>query len=263
MLLYLYLLLAGCLCHSFPAPPVKVVLQNTEATLPCPHPEGDVTWSRYINGEKVTLVKVKNDHKSSMNERYRSLANYSLLIVNVKDTDSSMYDCNGKKIYLDVTTDPNMVVPNAELEGGNIPVTQINDRLGGFLGPGQKGKAAASDAEQQSSDIWKVPVGAVIGAALMLLAILTLRFCSKKRTGRNINVEKTVNEVIYEEIENDNMQQRRESDVECPYYWTSITEIPDTSTPPTDNLYATVNKLKTKGHGDEQCVYSLAQNPLK
>ncbi|KAM7419926.1 hypothetical protein PAMA_016835 [Pampus argenteus] len=253
MLLYLYVLLAGCLCHSFPEPPVKVVLQDSDATLPCPRPEGHLTWSRHINGRKVTLVEVKNDHKTSLNERYRSLEDYSLLIVDVKMSDSSMYDCNGKQIYLDVTTDPNVGAPDAELAGGNVPVTQIND------GPGQKRKAVTQDADaddQQAADIWKVPVGAVIGAALMLLVILTLRFCSRQRTKRN--VDKTVSEVIYEVIEHGSMQRRRESDVECPYYWTSIT-----CTPPTDNLYTTVNKLQPKGHSDEQCVYSLAQNPLQ
>ncbi|XP_042247658.1 uncharacterized protein LOC121883443 [Thunnus maccoyii] len=259
MFLYLYCVLAGFLCHSFSATPVeRFVLQNTVATLPCPHPEGDVTWSRYINGKKMTLVTIKNGQEIITDKRYGSLADHSLVITNVKSYDSAMYHCNHKEIYLHVITDPNMVVPNAQPEGVNVPVTPINDIQGFGLAPDQKGKAA----DTESSDIWKVPVGAVIGAALMLLAILTLRFCTKKRAERSTNLDKTVTEVIYEEIENDNMQPRRESDVEYPHYWTSIIETPSTSTTPTDNLYTAVNKLKTNGCGDE-CVYSLAQYPVQ
>eukprot|EP00064_Thunnus_orientalis_P023653 superscaffoldBa00009163_g23905 len=165
-------------------------MKNTMATLPCPHPEGDVTWSRYINGKKVTLVTIKNGREIITDKRYGSLADHSLVITNVKSYDSAMYHCNHKEIYLHVITDPNMVVPNAQPEGGNVPVTPINDIQGFGLAPDQRGKAA----DTESSDIWKVPVGAVIGAALMLLAMLTLRFCTKKRAERSTNLDKTVTE---------------------------------------------------------------------
>lgn len=227
------------------------MLQNTVATLPCLHPDGNVTWSRYVHGEKVTLVTIKNGHERSTNKRYGSLVNYSLVITNVKSNDSAMYFCNGKEIYLEVTTDPNMVAPNDQPEGGNVPVTQMNDRLGFDLEPGQRGTDATAE---RASDVWKVFVGAVIGVALVLLAILTLRFCSKKRA--ETNTKKTVTEVIYEEIGNGNMQQMRESDVECPYSCTSIFETSNASTAAAGHLY-TVNKLKTKGRSDEECVYSL------
>ncbi|XP_041790066.1 uncharacterized protein LOC121604573 [Chelmon rostratus] len=253
MSLYLYFVLVACFCHSFTDTPKKTFLQNTMAILPCPHREGDVIWSRYINGEKVILVSIESGIEKIPDKHYGSLADNSLLIHNVKPSDSAMYLCNGAQIYLEVTTDPNMVDHNA----GNVPVTERKDESAFGLGP-----AAAGDADtesQQSSDSWKVPVGVVMGAALALLAVLSLRFCSKKRRETNTSLDKTVAESIYEEIEAGVEQPRRESDVESPYYCTSIT--PCSSTPPNNNLYSAVNKLKTKGPSSEECVYYLAQNP--
>ncbi|CAK6983361.1 Hypothetical predicted protein, partial [Scomber scombrus] len=241
----------------------KTVLKGTVAQLPCPPPhlpQGDVTWSRYMGGQKVILVTIQNGQERIPDKHYGSLADGSLVITNVKINDSMMYLCNGKQIYLQVTTDPNMLVPSARPEDGNVAVTPVNDRPDFGLGPGQDGEAAAED--QQSSDFWKVAVGAVIGAALVILTALMLRFYLKKRTERNTNNNKPVTEVIYEEIET--MPPRMDSDVECPYYWASISETPSTSTPPpADNLYSTVNKLRTKECSNQEYVYALAQNPLQ
>lgn len=225
-------------------------LQNSQATLPCHDTKENVTWTRYLNGNgnRLTLVRIKNGKEEILDKNFGSLADKSLVIKKVSASDSLTYLCNEKQVYLKVTTDPNMV------DAGNV--RQRNDGLGFGLGPDEKGIAA--DAENQhSSDFWKIPVGAVVGAALMLLSVLTMRLISKKRRETNANVDKSGTEVIYEEIEAGTQQPRRESDVESPYYWTSISEIPSTSTSPNDNLYSTVNKLKT------ECVYYLAEDPTQ
>lgn len=228
------------------------VLQNTVATLPCPHAEGDISWTHLSNSKHVTLVSIKNGIKNTLHQRYDLLANKSLVIRNVEPSDERMYFCNQRKTaYLKVTTDPNMV-----------PVTPRNDGLGFGLGPGQKGDAADSE-NQQPSDFWKVPVGVVVGAALALLVVLTLRLCSKLKTQTNSNLDKTETEVIYEEIEAGEEKPRRGSEVESPYYWTSISDAPSSSTPPNNNLYSQVNKLRTKGRSSGECVYYLAQNPAQ
>ncbi|XP_040002245.1 uncharacterized protein LOC120800300 isoform X3 [Xiphias gladius] len=156
--------------------------------------------------------------------------------------------------------DPNVVVPKAQPEA-RAPVTLRNE------GPDRSREAAAGGADtenQRPSDLWKIPVGVVIGATLVLLVFFALRFCSEKRAERETNVVKAVTEVIYEEIEDGNVQPRREPDVESPYYWSSIIETPNTSTSPNTNaLYTSVNKLKAKGRGNEECVYSVAQIPLQ
>ncbi|XP_049428522.1 uncharacterized protein LOC125886381 [Epinephelus fuscoguttatus] len=258
MLLYLYFLLAGCLCHSSADIPKITVLQHKVATLPCPHVKGRVTWSRYISGEKVNLVTVENGIRKVTDQRYSSLDNNSLVIRDVTFSDTTTYLCNGIQVYLEVTTDPNMVVPSA----GEAPVTQRNDGLGFGLGPDQKILTADTE-NQQPSDFWKVSVGVVLGAVLVLLVIFTLKLCSKKRTERNADVDKTVTDVIYEEIEAGPEHPGRESYFESPYYWTSVSETPSTSTPSSNHLYSTVNKLTAKGRISEECVYSLAQHPAQ
>ncbi|XP_038590407.1 uncharacterized protein LOC119914931 [Micropterus salmoides] len=260
MWLYLCFLLVGCFCHRFADIPVTTVLQNTVAVLPCPHKKGNVEWSRYIGGERVILVTIENGEEKKTNKCYGSQADNSLLITNVQSTDSAMYMCNKSQIYLKVTTDPNMVGPNA----GNAPVTPRNDGLGFGSVPGLRGEAAAEEADtekQRSSDLWKVPVGVLVGAASVLLVFFTLRFCSKKKAGTNSNMVETVTEVIYEEIKDGEEQPRTESDVESPYYWASITETPSSLSPPNYNQYSTINKLKTGGRSYEECVYYFAQNP--
>ncbi|XP_078128872.1 uncharacterized protein LOC144532150 [Sander vitreus] len=258
MLLYL-LLLAGCFSRSSTDTPTFNVLQNTMATLPCPH-KGDVTWSRYIHGSRVILVTIKNGKEKMSDKRYGSLADNSLVIRNVTSFDTTLYLCNQTQVYLNVTTPPNTGAPRA----GSVIVTQRNDGLGFGIEP---------DAEnQQPSDFWKVAVGVAVGAAvgavMVLLGILTLRFCFKNRTERSTrdnNLDKSVTgEAIYEEIEASEEQPRgRDSYFESPYYWTSISEPASTSTPPSNNLYSAVNKPTAKGRSGGECVYSLAQNPLQ
>ncbi|XP_018540374.1 uncharacterized protein LOC108888735 isoform X4 [Lates calcarifer] len=243
-MLYLCLLFAGCLHHSFSEPPKQTVLLNSVATLPCPHATGDVTWSRFNkSGKEVTLISIKNGQENRPDKRFGSLANGSLVITKVQYSDTSMYLCNKKHtVYLEV-------VNSTAQTGGKVPVTPGN------VGPG---RGLEPDTEnQQPSDSWKIPVGVVIGVTLVLSAILTLRFCSGKRSETNTSVENTAVEGIYEEIEDGNI------DVESPYYWSTITETPNTSTSPSTNLYSTVNKVKTKGVCREEGVYSLAQNPLQ
>ena len=167
------------------------VLQNTMATLPCPHKKGDVTWSRYRDGDLVILVNITNGEEKRSHKRYGSQADNSLVIINVAPFDTAMYWCNKTQVFLKVITPPNVVAPSA----GNIPVTQRNNGLG-------------FTENQQPSVFWKVAVGVVVGvvvgAMLVLLVILTLRFCFKNRTERrtrNNNLDKSVaDETIYEEM---------------------------------------------------------------
>ena len=118
-----------------------------------------------------------------------------------------------------MTTPPNVVAPSA----GNVPVTQRNNGLG-------------STENQQPSDFWKVAVGVVVGAVLVLLVILTLRFCFKNKTERSTrnNLDKTVpDEPIYEEMKAYKEQPRRRD--------SSISEAPSTSMPASN--HSTKSKL--------------------
>ncbi|XP_078147945.1 uncharacterized protein LOC144543563 [Centroberyx gerrardi] len=260
MFRYLAFLLTTCFCYSSPDAGLEViVLENQTVTLSCPHAVASeaVRWSRYRNGLREELLTIKDGKDDGPDKRYSSLAdNKSLVITRVKKPDAGFYLCNEKKAeYLTVTTDPKLV-------GRSTP---RNDGSRSAQGPNLKGPDPVEDEDepegQQYSDVWKVPVGVVIGAALVLLGILTLRFCSKKRAVENTDVDKTVAEVIYEEIEDSEVRLRREPGVESPYYWTDVTETLGTSTPPNDQPYAKLNKLKTKGRGNVECVYYLAQNP--
>ncbi|XP_071359541.1 uncharacterized protein [Trachinotus anak] len=257
MLLHLCLLLAGRLCHGLAD--VKTVLQNTDAALPCPHKtgNGDVWWKRLRNGDKVSLVSVQNGQKKRHEEHFDSREDKALLIYNVQSSDSGMYFCNEERIYLHVTTDPNMAAPE-------VSITHRINGGGSGLGPDRGGAAAAADADaenqQQPSDLWKIPVGVVIGVTLVLLVLLSRSLCSERRADRR-TADRAVTEVIYEEIEDASLRPGREAGVERPYYWSSITETPNTPTSADTALYSTVNKLRAEGRCREEGVYSLAQNP--
>ncbi|XP_028443871.1 uncharacterized protein LOC114561909 [Perca flavescens] len=196
MLLYLLLLLAASFGFSLNDNPTFNVLQNPTATLPCPHKKGDVTWSRYRDGDLVILVTITNGEEKTSDKRYSSLADNSLVIRNVTALDTAMYLCNKTEVFLKVITPPNVGAQRAR----NEPVTQRNNGLGFCIEP---------DAEnQQPSDVWKlaliVVVTVVASAVLVLLVILTLRFCFKngtERSTRNNNLDKTVaDEPLYEEM---------------------------------------------------------------
>uniref|UniRef100_A0A8P4GKG7 Uncharacterized protein n=1 Tax=Dicentrarchus labrax TaxID=13489 RepID=A0A8P4GKG7_DICLA len=73
MLFYLFVLLAGGFCLS--NPPSVTVLQNSVATLPCPHKMGDVTWTRFKGGKEVILVK--NGKLETSDERFKKHLHYS------------------------------------------------------------------------------------------------------------------------------------------------------------------------------------------
>ncbi|XP_059187918.1 uncharacterized protein LOC131970517 [Centropristis striata] len=240
---HLFLLLAAGFCHSATDMQLVTVLQGSVATLPCPE-EGDVTWSRYIAGEQVPLVTITNGLETQKTERFGSLADKSLVITNIIASDTATYLCNKARVYLNVTTDPKAVRPSA----GNEPVTQRND---GF---------SQKDANRQAADFWKFPVGVLVGvlvgAALVLSVIVTVRFCSKRS-------DRTVTEVIYEEVRAGVEQPGGDSYFESPYYTTSISETPSASTAPShNNMYSSVSRLTAEGT-TEECVYSLAQNPLQ
>ncbi|KAK2918412.1 hypothetical protein Q8A73_002783 [Channa argus] len=195
MMFHLYVLLAGSLCHTvtgqFLPPPSVTVLQDTTAVIPCPDPRPDVTWSCFIHGATVTLVSVKDGQKQKTDKRFELQADNSLVINNVKSDDTSLYLCNGKQVYLNVVT--NSSVKETQPEGKVTPRNKEVD-----LESDQSGTAAAGDTvDQPSSDLccsfYYVKVVAVVCAALLLLSISTLKFCSKTKTqkvhgGQNCDV---------------------------------------------------------------------------
>ncbi|KAL6111066.1 uncharacterized protein ACO6RY_20026 [Pungitius sinensis] len=223
MLLPLCFVLAGGFCSSFADPPQQTVLQGTEATLLCPDEKPDVTWKRLINGKKVDLLTVKNGKKWTEDQRYGYRAPTSLVIRNVTSWDSTMYWCNGKMVYLNVAE---RVGPDAGHEG----------RTPAPGGPGPRGSAVRSPPRRGRG-----PVGMVVGAALVVLGVLTLNFCSRNRTEKSTELHEA--EAIYEEID-----VGVESYFESPHHVTRVGEM--------------ANELLTGGHGGQECVYSLAQNPL-
>lgn len=212
------------------------VLQNQMVKLPCSHTEGDVSWSRFLNGNKIILVSLENGREVIKNSRFGSEAKNVLVILDVRLSDSGMYFCNQSKIYLEVITDPSVVTPVAATTGG-------------------PGVGAGGQENQQASDLWKVPVGVAVGAALTLLSVFTWRLCSKTGGGTNASEAQAPAEAIYEEVES----VARQSNNESPYSWISMT--PCRRTPPNKKLYGTANKTKTKGVGGDDCVYYLTQNP--
>ncbi|XP_030587955.1 uncharacterized protein LOC115782085 isoform X1 [Archocentrus centrarchus] len=247
MWLYAWFLPAACFCYSSAEPPKVTVLEHSDAVLSCPHAQGDVTWSRHKGG-LLTLLTVRNGQVSSSDQRFSSRENHELVIRNVVESDTSMYLCNGEKTaYLEVTTDPNKVDPKDQ------PVTQRNE---------QTVTAAGADIKHSPSDLWKVPVAVLGGAALVFLSLLTLRLWKAKKAARNTSGVETGHEVVYEEIGNDDVEPgRRESEVESPYYCSEIREPPNTCTVPTSPLYSTVHKPRPGGREAETCVYYFSQNP--
>lgn len=211
------------------------VLQNQMVKLPCRHTDGDVSWSRLQNGNKIILVEVRKDR------RFGSGPKDVPVILNVRLSGSGMYFCNQSQIYLEVITNPSMVPPVTATSGG----------LGVGTG-GQKG-VTADQEKQRSSDVWKVPAGVGVGAALTLLSVFTWRLCSKTSGGTNTREAQAQPEAIYEEVESVAGQSGSES----PDSW--IRETPCRSTPLNKSLYST--EMKTKGVGRDECVYYLAQTP--
>ncbi|XP_054483581.1 uncharacterized protein LOC129117002 isoform X2 [Anoplopoma fimbria] len=108
MSLYLYFFLAGCFCYSSNAIPEVTVMQNKVATLPCPCGKGNVTWSRFINGKKVTLVKIKNGVEERFDKRYGSLADNSLTGQETADWVLSLDQTRRETLKTQRTNNPQM-----------------------------------------------------------------------------------------------------------------------------------------------------------
>nr|XP_033944363.1 uncharacterized protein LOC117450615 isoform X1 [Pseudochaenichthys georgianus] len=259
MLLGLYfLLLAACFSISYTADPEKITVQTgMKATLPCPHKKGDVTWSWHMdgNGKTLPLVTIEKGKVNIIDRRFGSGSDNSLVIENVTPDLGKMYFCNKVRIYLEVMKDPNM--DDHDPEAGYKIVTQRNKGLG--VDSGQEGTTAEPE-NQPRSDFWKVPVGVVVGAALVLLGIITPRHFSKNREERNPNEDEAEPERIYEEIKDSEHQPGREP-YGSPYYWTSINETPTTQYNNNKYIYS-VNTPAAEGGSREECVYHLAQFPL-
>lgn len=257
-LLCLVCLLAGGFCRSSTDLVQIYALPNTMASLPCPEETGDVTWSYFEQGVRQTLVTIVNGQEVIKNkDKYGSQADNVLLIKKVISSDSRMYCCNKRQVYLYVTTDPNMLAPKA----GHSTLTPHPDEVDSD-GSGLKEDSDKEESDpgiQGFSDVWKVLVGVVIGVVPVLLVLLTLRFCSKRREETNRD-KTTTPEVIYEEIDDVEDRPGRRSEVESPY-WSSIPVTPNTPTPDNKNLYSTVDKSKDPSRGE--CVYYLAQNPAQ
>ncbi|XP_017260763.1 uncharacterized protein LOC108229602 [Kryptolebias marmoratus] len=204
MLRCLCFLLAGSFCRSSDVREQTALLHSV-ASFPCPHAAAGVTWSRFRNGQQVTLIRVTGDQEIRSDKRFGSLADGALVIWKVELSDESLYFCNQKKtVYLRVTTDPNTV-----FQTGSGP------------------RSTSDQQDPESSDSWRIPVGVTTGAALMLLSIFILRVCSARRAEQR-NRKRTGTEVVYEEIQNTGVE------LESPYYSTV------TFTPA--ELYSAVNK---------------------
>ncbi|MEQ2285609.1 hypothetical protein AMECASPLE_033731 [Ameca splendens] len=245
MLLFVCFLLAGSFCHSTGIRNQTVFL-NTNASLPCSHAHGDVTWSRYRNMKRKTLVSITKGVVDIPDKRFGLQADGALLIRNVDFSDESMYLCNLKQeVYLKVISDSNEQIPkdgpgDRAAPGKDEPVVRLESEQ----------KEAAAEI-QHSSDSWKIPVGVVLGAALLLLMFLALRVWSSKRAEIR-NSKENVSEVVYEEIQD--TDQLQDSELECRYYST-IMDGANSSTPSEPHLYSSVNRLRVEGWS------RVAQNP--
>lgn len=161
----------------------------------------------------MTLLTVSNGHVNSSSERFGSRNNNELLIRNVVESDTSMYLCNERKTaYLNVTTDPSVV---------DRTVTGRKDD------PDRKVTAAGADTAPPS-DLWKVPVGVLAGAALVLLSMLTLRLWKAEKAARDTRA--VLSEVVYEEIGHADVEPgpAPESKVETPYCCSDVKHLHST-----------------------------------
>lgn len=196
----------------------------------------------------MTLLTVRNGHVNSSSKRFGSRNNNELLIRNVVESDTSMYLCNERKTaYLNVTTDPSVV---------DRTVTGRKDD------PDRKVTAAGADTAPPS-DLWKVPVGVLAGAALVLLSMLTLRLWKAEKAARDTRA--VLSEVVYEEIGHADVEPypAPESKVETPYCCSDVGNQSNTSTAPTAPLYSNQCRPQPEGHASDTCVYHLTQNPLQ
>ncbi|KAK2817592.1 hypothetical protein Q5P01_025783 [Channa striata] len=144
-------------------------------------------------------------------------------------------DPSGKRVYLDVVTHPSgrETQPEDTVTAGHREVDRGSD---------QGGTGAAGD-----TDLWKVPVGIVIGAVLVLVAITALRFCSKHRAKAKSSRVRPATEVVYEEIKDSNGEPAREPDGQSVYYCT----VTETANMRMANRPSTSNK--------QEIIYSLVQ----
>ncbi|CAJ1052801.1 uncharacterized protein LOC123969339 [Xyrichtys novacula] len=255
-LLLIFWLLTADLYSCYTGVPEIYAELNGIAILKCPE-KGNVTWQCLDKGgqRKILLTITNGLEKSTNKSKYGAQADNALLILKVQTFDFRMYFCNNKKVYLRDITDINRLLPKTT----NMPGPDGQDFGDGSGQARDPAEDEPGSGIQGSSGDWKIFVGVVTGAALVLFVLLTLRFCSKRRAMTNTTMEKTTQEAIYEEIDDVEHQPRRESVVESPSDWSSIADTPNTSTPTNNNLYSTVNK--TKGQSREECVYYLAQNP--
>ena len=116
---------------------LQTALLDYTAALSCPHADGDVTWSRKINGEIVPLLSIRGGQETRLSDRYGSLADGALVIRKVQDSDETVYLCNGKKtVYLKVNTGSSEAAPPedeslASTGSDNLNVDLEPDREGG------------------------------------------------------------------------------------------------------------------------------------
>ncbi|XP_035770590.1 uncharacterized protein LOC118455495 [Neolamprologus brichardi] len=231
MLLYAGLLLCVHVCHGAAEILTVSARQHTDAVLTCPHAQGHVTWSRAIGGTRVTLLTVSDGHVNSSSERFGSRDNNELLIRNVVESDTSMYLCNERMTaYLNVTTDPSVVDQTVTGRKDDPAVT-----------------AAGADTAPPS-DLWKVPVGVLAGAALVLSSMLTLRLWKAEKAARDTRA--VLSEVVYEEIGHADVEPgpAPECEVETPYCCSDVSN---------------QCRPRPEGHASDTCVYYLTQNPLQ
>ncbi|KAF6719114.1 hypothetical protein FQA47_010506 [Oryzias melastigma] len=93
-------LMAFALISDVAADVDHVVVNETRLILLRCHQsvKGDVTWSREKDGRTSRIITISGDEdeKHTNDPRYLSLADKSLVITNVKSSDSGRYDCNNE-----------------------------------------------------------------------------------------------------------------------------------------------------------------------
>lgn len=148
-----------------------------------------MTWSRFQNGAKLVLVTIREGRETRLDRRFGSQADGSLVIIQTEASDESVYVCNQKhRVYLTVTSDAKQIPSKAPPEPGPRGGDPEDPRGG-------------SAEIQETSGWWKLPAGVVTGAALVLLSVFILRFCSAKRAEKTDGRDRSLPDVVYEEIQ--------------------------------------------------------------
>ncbi|XP_037651329.1 uncharacterized protein LOC119503559 [Sebastes umbrosus] len=114
----------------------EIVKEKTSVTLRCSHSvEGDVTWSREINGRKVLILTAGDDGDIRHNDpvkRYSSLADNSLYIRRVNISDAGRFWCNNEPV-VELTVIPSGATRLDATERTSVTMTCPHDVRGSHI----------------------------------------------------------------------------------------------------------------------------------